>query len=607
MWDDVTGEPWTKPLDVGDGQVVASLGRSNAALLSLLTYHPQLGVVELTGLPPFDEARRGDPAATRDYRQLMTDDRLAVAWLETADGRTVVTERVDLADARRPVWHGRLGRATVDATAVAGADGSIVLNWRLRDAATALGVRLRFRGRLDRPALAEITETDPPARTGTLTRLRPDGPRLHVEARQVDAAFVLQSDAGEWVTEGDGAYLDLILAPGAERTVTLRCTVAAAPGARAATGAAGQSGLQGPMSAVVERSLAYVRGCTCLVTGADERVILADHRILPLSWTRDAYYQALLLLVADQPGDRMRVADHLRWLWRRCERPDGRWVRSHHANGRPKDRAFQADQQLYPMLELADFWRLEHRLPNGVDWTVAVDRALADVRSEIDPQTGLLRTTENSADDPAPAPFLAGSQIMLWYTLRRLSQLVDDGALDLDAGQLRAMADTTRAAFREHLPDGERWSYATDGRGMRVVYHDANDLPVALAPVWGFCPSDDAGWRSTMAFAFSRANPGFYGGIRAGLGSVHTPGPWTLGDVQAWVRARVMGDAAGMGAALDRLAAVAFEDGMLPEAYSVTLEPDVRIRHWFAWPGAALGALLLLDADSGLDRLQAAP
>jgi meiotically up-regulated gene 157 (Mug157) protein len=109
-----------------------------------------------------------------------------------------------------------------------------------------------------------------------------------------------------------------------------------------------------------------------------------------------------------------------------------------------------------------------------------------------------------------------------------------------------------------------------------------------------------------MAFAFSTANPGYFEGERGGLGSTHTPAPWTLGDVQAWVVARVTGDEKGMAAAIDRMASVAFDDGMLPEAYSATLDPDVRIRHWFAWPGAALGALLLLDERGQLGLLMAA-
>jgi meiotically up-regulated gene 157 (Mug157) protein len=103
-----------------------------------------------------------------------------------------------------------------------------------------------------------------------------------------------------------------------------------------------------------------------------------------------------------------------------------------------------------------------------------------------------------------------------------------------------------------------------------------------------------------MDFAFSPANPGWADGRRAGLGSAHTPGPWTLGDIQAWVRARVTGNAEAAADALSRLEEVAFVDGMLPEAYDA--DGDARIRHWFAWPGAALAALRLLDRAGRLEH-----
>src|SRR5687768_1138420 len=191
-----------KPIDIGSDVLAASVGRSNPALLSLLAYHAQLGVVELTALPPFDESRRGDPGATREYRQLMIDERLPVAWLETTGGQTLETESVDLADPQRPAWHGRLGGATVDATATAEGDGSIVITWGLHAGTEALGLRLRFRGRLDRPALAEITETDPPPpSTGASTELRAEGPRLSIDAPALPAGFVLDAGHGDWTVE----------------------------------------------------------------------------------------------------------------------------------------------------------------------------------------------------------------------------------------------------------------------------------------------------------------------------------------------------------------------------------------------------------------------
>jgi len=127
---------------------------------------------------------------------------------------------------------------------------------------------------------------------------------------------------------------------------------------------------------------------------------------------------------------------------------------------------------------------------------------------------------------------------------------------------------------------------------------DAHDLPVALAPLWGFCGASDRPWRATLRFAFDERNPGFAAGPAGGLGSRRTPGTWTLGDIMAWLAFGLMGDRVRSEAALGRLAAVAFDDGMLPEAYDPKGSGSV-VRHWFAWPGAILGVLVLEHAARG--------
>jgi hypothetical protein len=124
---------------------------------------------------------------------------------------------------------------------------------------------------------------------------------------------------------------------------------------------------------------------------------------------------------------------------------------------------------------------------------------------------------------------------------------------------------------------------------------EATDLPVALAPLWGFCAPEDAAWRRTIDTAFERANPGFVPGAAGGLGSRHTPGTWTLGDVFAWAAFGQMGEALAAEAVLERLVSVAFSDGMLPEAYDPGGSGAV-VRHWYALPGAVLGVLVLEHA-----------
>jgi meiotically up-regulated gene 157 (Mug157) protein len=184
----------------------------------------------------------------------------------------------------------------------------------------------------------------------------------------------------------------------------------------------------------------------------------------------------------------------------------------------------------------------------------------------------------------------------------RAAEVAEQVPIGLDPFTLRAVAEQVREAFDRQMASDGRWAYAVDGGGLRIDYHDANDLPTALAPLLGFCSADDPAWRATMAFAFSEANPGFVTGEPGGLGSAHTPGPWPLGEIQAWIHARITGDEASAESSLARLVAWAFADGMLPEAVALS----GPIRHWFAWPGTALAALVLLDARGELsDRLRA--
>ena len=598
-----------KPVDVGTGMVVASFGCREPSLLSLTTTHPTHGVVELAGAVPFDESGRGTPDAVRAYRAALADDASACCWLEAPDGERCTDATLDATDPAAPHWLGHLGTARLAAAARAVDPAVLELRWQLDGWQSPAPPQVRFAGRLALSTLAEITETNPLPPSTQSSSLRADGGSLTVSSSELSSTASLALDHGAWQVGAEHAATWASSASGKRLTIVLRVTIGATEGwqasRRPAATPAAPPDDEG-LSRLTTRALAYVRGCTALRTGTDERVILTDHRLLPLSWTRDAYYQALLLLAAGTPADTEAVADHLRWLWRRCDRPEGLWARSHHADGRRKDLAFQADQQVYPVLEACDYWRLTGSLPDGVDWTDAVAAAWSQIMARTDTHTGLLATVENAADDPAAAPFVASSQILLWYAARRLTELAAAAALGLDAAELVATADRLRNAFRSSFEAQRPWPYAVDGKEGSILYHDANDLPLALAPVWGLCAPGDDGWRATMDFAWSSRNPGWFGGERGGVGSVHTPHPWALGDVQDWLVGRATGDAGRCARAVERLNAVAFVDGMLPEAYSAGRRPDVRIRHWFAWPGAAFGALQLLDARGEVDlRLRA--
>ena len=190
---------------------------------------------------------------------------------------------------------------------------------------------------------------------------------------------------------------------------------------------------------------------------------------------------------------------------------------------------------------------------------------------------GLVPTAETPADDPLRQPYHFSSHVLLWHVLRAFSH---------------PSAEEIRAATLQHFAVDGRFAYAVTGprgEGARH-YHDANDLPTVFAPGWGFCDASEPLWRETIAFAWSEANEGYFPGRFGGLGSLHTPRPWTLGDLQEIVVARVTADRNREGRARERLARVETWDGLIAEAYDEDTGA-VAARHWFAWP-AAFRALL---------------
>lgn len=626
-----------KPRDLGNGLVCASFATAGA-WLSLGGAHPEHGFVELNGLPRFDPSWRGDPAAVRRYRTLATQDRYAFLWLRCA-GDVHVEES---ASATGP---------------------SIATRYRIgRPASDERPIVIGYHGRLDRHPYAEITDISPLPPLRTANRLRLNGSALRVEAPSLPATAIITvrlagGHTAGWSRTGSGGAQMAVDWAGAEQIlITVECslTTPSTPQAdrpsprpaRARRSAHGSEhyaatavgllrtpdplrtagslqtagslrtppGLKPRLDRIVDGTIDYILGCTALRVGESDVCIVTDHRLLPLSWTRDAYYQALVLLCAAdrEPQAALTVADHLRWLWYRSRDSRGSWMRSHLANGRVKDRGLQADQQLYPILELCDYRRATGGWPDppdpgllrhtdrahvGAAWGAMIAQAWAGLpRHDL---TGLLSSEENPADDLSALPYTLSTQILYWYTAVRLREWKTE--LSLGALALGAEARRVMAAVNEHFatsgPYGTQWAYESDLRGRRRLYNDANDLPTALAPLWGFCAPNEPLWAATMRFTFSDHNPACHTGAYGGLGSAHTPGTWPLGDVQQWVAACLLDQPQAADDAIRRLTTIAADDGLLPETY----DPDTgawQARHWFAWPSAALGAIYLNGASA---------
>ncbi|HEY8785376.1 MAG TPA: glycoside hydrolase family 125 protein [Candidatus Limnocylindria bacterium] len=575
-----------KPLDVGNG-IVSGTVTPGGRWLSLGIAHPVHGRVELTRMEPF-AGSRFDQSEVRAYRESLADptrpsfgfDLLdaepSSVWLAEDSFPSAVVDRAE-------------GRFESIVVAPVGRSGAIQIV-RIKAKTEIRGPTWTSTMRLARAEYTQLTAGGPLADAHTHNRTsmhqRDDWPDslFLIEDRALGAAATIAATYAE-IGAGSESAAILVVALGLDSVATL---TEAHELARDAETLVQQHlterrklwtglDLAAPTAHPTRRGVSYAIDCAASRTG-DATAILADHEILPLVWTRDAYYvcRALLAVGPRDPRIATFVDGFIRWSFEAAETVDGWWPRASLASGAAKDPAFQLDQQLWPLLLIADRARLtgdaSPRERYAGSCVNVIDRLLA-ARTPF----GLIATAETPADDPLVQPFHFSSHVLLWRVLVAFGH---PAASEVRDTTLRHFASEGRFAYAIAGPD------AANARH----YHDANDFPTVFAPGWGFCSVDDPRWRATIDFAWSIANEGYFAGTLAGLGSVHTPHPWPLGDLQEIVLARVTKDAARGERARERLAQVQTWDGMLPEAYDET-SGAVASRHWFAWP-AALRALL---------------
>lgn len=576
-----------KPIDVGNGIVSGTL-TPNGRWLSLGIAHSVHGRVVLTDADAFPDEKRLDQPAVRAYRaSLAARERKGFGyWFMRGDAEAFLVE-----DALPLAVLEQAGYARIEVLTFAPRGRHGVLQVvRVAARERGMGVAIGWRGQM-RLARAEYTQLTPggallEARSNTTTGQ--DGQLVWFDDRELDAAAAIALPPYAELPAGTSLPFVIAIAFGAALDGAIREAVTLAGEGAVLLGDEVRErrewwhgiGRAGDADRAVRRGVAYALDCAASRLDDLAVAVLADHEILPLVWTRDAYYVCRMLLALAPRDERVReVLDgFLRWLFERAERPSGWWPRASLASGASKDPAFQLDQQLFPFLVLEDHARLTgdtallerySPLRTEIVWALLARRTAF----------GLIATDETPADDPMEQPFHFSSHVLLWRVLRDIEP---------------AEADEVRGATRAAFIDSGRFAYAVTapGQGARH-YHDANDFPTVFAPGWGFCDADDPVWRSTIEFAWSEANEGYFPGPLGGLGSLHTRHPWPLGDLQEIVLARVLGDEQRERRGWQRLERVETWDGLLPEAYDETTGA-VASRHWFAWP-AALRALLALD------------
>ncbi|MBX3062165.1 MAG: glycoside hydrolase family 125 protein [Anaerolineae bacterium] len=590
-----------KPLDFSDFCADGGLGINGSLdhvgrIIALNNYHPKHGYVTFTSALPFTEADRYDSASVRRYRaDLASLD--GIGYTFNLPTRETELELLEGVVPRHRLIFADNSDASCTTFALA---GGVIQIWETQH------IMPRWTGRvsIQRCAYTQITEGGPLTPVSAKTSIMFQDGILIVHNADLPHAVAIAAFPPQklLIQEQDGDPINLSISGQVGRSVLIYGLGETPDEAIAQVQRLSQLDAYAvlehqlrqwrqrwhdiPDSLILRRGLSYslalgipVGAGVCLFT---------DHMLLPLSWNRDAYYMALALLHGHQNTHTV-VRRHLIWMFEQADRLDGAWGRCYLANGRIKDAAFQLDQQLFPLLELADYV-LE------TDDQSTLERLRPHIRPLIEsllarryPTSSglLLPTDETPADDPIHFPYHLSSHLLLWRVFNRLHQLDGDP-------QWESLAKETQHSIQRYFVAEHEgvlmFAYATDGQGQYHFYHDANDLPLVLAPLWGLIDSADPVWRETLKFAFSERN---MGGYYAGhLGSVHTRAPWALGDLQALIAADLMNDEVSVARAWNNLKRAAQWDGALPEGYEAD-SGTVLSRHWFAWPGAAVAWYLL--------------
>ncbi len=632
-----------KPVDLGCGRLSASVS-ADGQILSLNGYHPLVGFVTLTPIEQFPGTQFYHPAFVRHYRRSLID--LAEQTRHGFGlrvGGEIQQQTLRLLEKSVPFLHSRLETLEVSALFLAGDSegfGYLINQIEISNTGeTATIFPYEFGGTwsMNRCSYAQLTEDGPipmpplenvlevrenhlsivnshlPARADVF--LFDNGNPLPLSpARATAAEPVSYVHRGEiHLEKGERRLLTsvYILVPSAEEPLPISASQVEAWSKEAQAALPHWKSWKDETAAfIVQRNMDYILSC-CAVPVTDEHVcVITDHQLLPLAWNRDVYYMIYLLLLAEQQSEyvveaswqpvwrekvQRIVRGHLLWTFETAQRPNRYWGRAYLTTGYSKDACFELDEQCYPLLELCEYCArfgdeaLFRRVSSQVN-------EILDMLMEYkDANVWLFKTGETPADDVVCYPYHFSSQVVLWWMLKQLASVQEK--TPFTTHDLVTWAENVRqaclVAFRTECEGKAVFAYVTDLQGHYRLYHDANDLPTIYAPIWEFCHPHDEVWNQTLQFAFSASNTGgFYPGLFGGLGSVHTPHPWPLGDVQELLYAQMLGDQERWQRVWQKLKQVVQWDGLFSEAINEETG-QVASRHWFSWPGAFLSTVLL--------------
>ncbi|MEO1645550.1 MAG: glycoside hydrolase family 125 protein, partial [Chloroflexota bacterium] len=218
---------------------------------------------------------------------------------------------------------------------------------------------------------------------------------------------------------------------------------------------------------------------------------------------RDAYYMAAPMLNWSYET-RHLVRGHLVWLFDRAKREDGQWSASYTPDGEAKNTQYVLDQQIYPLLLLADYTLQTGDKELFGEFQPLIDDTLTMLDTRADNVSGLLPASDaDDLIDSEKMPYDLPTHVLLWQALNQLENVEGTGEYAKRANNLQSIIDEHFLIERDGKP---MFAYATDGEGNHTEYSDPNDIPLLLMPEWDYVDADNPAWRNTVQNAQNTAN-----------------------------------------------------------------------------------------------------
>jgi meiotically up-regulated gene 157 (Mug157) protein len=215
---------------------------------------------------------------------------------------------------------------------------------------------------------------------------------------------------------------------------------------------------------------------------------------------------------------------------------------------------------------------------------------------------GMIFSMFRPSDDACIFPLFVPANLFAAKALGQLAELAAHAAQDTAlAARASALSDevaqaTTQHGRVNHPHLGKIWAYEVDGYGGQLLLDDANAPGLVTLAYLGICPTSDAVYQRTRAFALSDANPYFFRGTAAeGVGGPHI-GLNSIWPMSIMYCAFTSTDDAEILECLRWLRDTTAGTGFMHESFNKD-NPSKFTRSWFAWANTLFGELMLTLAD----------